>query len=127
MFSTNTKALTLFVAAITVLAVAAVLTDGSNADTTDDTYRFYLNTTAEGYDDSICGWYTGTGSTTMAAFCNALDQAKITYTGFNAESASVYFSDKAYFSDWISTWNLHVDEYGLNYGANFSIWNYNTF
>ncbi len=128
MLSSNAKIYAVIVAAISVLAVAAVSFD-SDADGNDETtYRFLLTTTIDTFDNSICGWHEADGTSVVDAFCNMLDKDKITYTGFTSESSSVWFSDEKYFSNWIgSEWGSYYDEdFGLNYGIQPTIWNYNS-
>ena len=127
MLSNNAKVMTIIVAVISLLAATTVVYSGSaDADTNETTYRFCLTTNIDGCDDSICGWHEAKGASPLAAFCKMLDDEKIPYTGFTgSDEKGVYFSDTRYFSDWISSWGANVDEYGINYGANFRIWNYN--
>ena len=123
MFSTNTKILAIFVVAISVLSVTAVMTDDSDAAGTNETYKFYLLNTADGYDNSINGWYSGKGTSPIDALCKVLDKNKISYTGFTNADEGIYFSDSKYISDWTLTeWGTKADG---TVGVQYSIWNYN--
>ncbi len=124
MLSAQAKYTSIIVAAISVLAFAVILTPGSDAEGTETstttTYQFYLVNSVDGEDSTINGWYTGTGSTVVSAFCNALDTANITYKGFDADDTSITFGDKS-ISDWSSAWDSTATDC---YGANYAVWNY---
>ena len=126
MLSAQAKYTSIIVAAISVLAFAVVLIPGSDAEGTETstttTYQFYLVNSVDGEDSTINGWYTGTGSTVVSAFCNALDTANITYKGFTADDSSITFGDQS-----ISNWSKGAWASDGNYfGANYAIWNYNS-
>ncbi|MCQ2078604.1 MAG: hypothetical protein MJZ38_00890 [archaeon] len=112
--------MTMLVAAIAVMACVSLVSTYSDADASDE-YKFYLINTVDGEDSTINGWYTATGDSPVAALCNALETAKIPYSGFTSSDSSIYFGDKM-ISDWSKgAWASD----GAYYGANFSIWNYN--
>ncbi len=95
MFSKNAKILTIVIAVFSVISIAAIMTPSSDAED-EKSYQFYLLNTADGYDNTINGWYSATGTSPVDALCTILDENNISYTGFKSDDGHIEFNATSY-------------------------------